>query len=364
MTIEDLLADESFISYCKQDNRENILRWENYIRDNPEQESLIANARLYYSNLFYALAMEDRDQQEAVLISRLAQTDEPPVVQMKNHRVHGRRKIIQLLLKVSGVAAAALVLTYFLLPRPEPVNLPKTRSFVANFGERKNFQLPDGSIVMLNAGSRVEILGTYGLTTRDIYLEGEAYFDVKHNTTLPFIVHTEAMDIKALGTAFNVKAYAGEKKTETSLIRGRVEITLKKKNDEKVILEPNKKVYWDKETPLLPEQHTPKKNIVANAGHEGLVLTLQKTDLGDLREVGWIDNKLIFNDDALQDIAVMLERWYGIHVEFGDEVTKNYRFTGTFEKESLKMVLDVLKESKKFHYEELPGNPSTIRIVK
>jgi ferric-dicitrate binding protein FerR (iron transport regulator) len=363
MTIEALLTDESFISYCKKDNPEDIHRWETYIKENPAQYMLVETARERYIELFKALAIADQKEQEALLIARINQAETPPVVQMNEPPNKGR--FVPWLLRISAAAMIVLIVGYFMQKSPVEQKIEPSKSFAANYGERKNFQLPDGSIVILNAGSSIRIDGNYGTASRDIFLEGEAFFDVKHNQGLPFIVHTPAMDVKALGTAFNVKAYPGEKGTETSLLRGSVEVTLKKDNDRKLILKPNQKVQWGQQNPettASPSDAGNKKTGIKNG--DALVTVLEKTDMGDVQETGWIENKLIFNDDALQDIAILLERWYGIKVVFEDDATKNYRFTGTFEKESLKMVLDVLKESRNFHYEIQPGNTMIVSIEK
>jgi transmembrane sensor len=363
MTIEDLLTDDSFISYCKKDNREDILRWETYLKENPEQHILVETARERYMELFKALAIADQQEQEALLIGRINQAEMPPVVQMNDTPKKGR--LLPWLFRVSAAAVVVLMVGYFMRKSPVEQKIEPSKSFAANYGERKNFQLPDGSIVILNAGSSIRIDRNYGTASRDIFLEGEAFFDVKHNQGLPFIVHTPAMDVKALGTAFNVKAYPGEKGTETSLLRGSVEVTLKKDNDRKLILKPNQKVQWEHQIGETAAPTTDAGNKKpAIKGGDATVTVLEKTDMGDVQETGWIENKLIFNDDALQDIAILLERWYGIKVVFEDDAAKNYRFTGTFEKENLKMVLDVLKESRNFHYEIQPGNTTIVSIEK
>ena len=90
----------------------------------------------------------------------------------------------------------------------------------------------------------VSKIESFGVFNRDVYLEGEAFFDVKHNAKLPFIVRTPAMDVKALGTAFDVKAYLNEKTTETSLIRGLLEVTLKEGSTRTMLLYPNQKIKY------------------------------------------------------------------------------------------------------------------------
>ena len=91
-------------------------------------------------------------------------------------------------------------------------------------GSKTNVILPDGSQVWLNAGSKLSYDKNYGNTIREINLTGEAFFDVVHNVEKPFIIHTSKMDIKVLGTRFNVKSYPTDKTTEATLIRGSIEV--------------------------------------------------------------------------------------------------------------------------------------------
>lgn len=358
--LEDYLLDDSFVRFCQGDPVA-LSQWETYIQQHPEQAASIAAARKLYADLFTAIALADRDEQEALLLSRLCQ-ELTPVIAINNA---GKQSLSLLTVLKIGVAAAVLIavgLWFYQYTQPLPARPEKF--FLANYGERKNLQLPDGSVVFLNAGSEIRIPADYGVETRDIYLEGEAFFDVKHQQNQPFIVHTAAMDIKALGTAFNVKAYRGEKKTETALVRGKIEVTLKQDNDRKVILHPNEKIRWEKDQKRaseIPGDKDPGKSVAFNGSSR--VVPIAKTEFGDLKETAWIENKLVFENDELEEIAVQLERWYGIQVEFGDDATRHYRFTGTFERESLQMVLDVLKESKAFHYTLETGPTTTVKIV-
>lgn len=356
--LEDYLSDDSFIRFCQGDP-DAIAQWEIYIQQHPEQSASIDAARKLYADLFTAIALADRDEQEALLLSRLCQ-ESTPVIPISNTGKPSRPLLKLLKFGVAAAVLIAVALWFYQYAQPLPARPDKF--FLANYGERKNLQLPDGSVVFLNAGSEIRIPAEYGTETRDIYLEGEAFFDVKHQNNQPFIVHTAAMDIKALGTAFNVKAYRGEKKTETALVRGKIEVTLKQDNDRKVILHPNEKIRWEKDQSPANEKANNAANTETFSG-SSRVVPIAKTEFGDLKETAWTENKLVFENDELEEIAVQLERWYGIQVEFGDDATKHYRFTGTFERESLQMVLDVLKESKAFHYTLETGPTTTVKIV-
>lgn len=124
-----------------------------------------------------------------------------------------------------------------------PVKALADKSEVSTkYGSRTKLVLPDGTQVWLNAGSKLSYDKTYGNTIREVSLSGEAYFDVEKNPEHPFVIHTGSINIKVLGTAFNVKSFPGEKNTETSLIRGSIEVTFKNRPSEKIILKPNEKL--------------------------------------------------------------------------------------------------------------------------
>lgn len=173
------------------------------------------------------------------------------------------------------------------------------------------------------------------------------------------------MDVKALGTAFNVKAYLNEKNTETSLISGLVEVTLKENNNLKLLLYPNQKIEWKNgNTNGTGNNSTAAiKDTFLNVT-DSLKKELVLTNTGDIKEIAWKENKLIFDDEEFEDIAVLLERWYGAKINFKDTAIRHYRFTGTYEKEDLNTVLGYLKESRSFNYTIEPGETLTINLLK
>jgi transmembrane sensor len=362
--VADLLSDESFLNYCKKSSPEDIAFWEAYIKENPECRLLVEYAEEKFVQLFNVLAEADRDEQEARLKNRLNLMESTPIIQMEGVEKQKSKNILPLLLKLTTVAAVVLTAVLFTINYFNIGQKKNLKTFLAVYGERKNIQLPDGSDVTLNAGSKIEINESFGVSNRDVYLEGEAFFDVKHNVKLSFIVHTPAMDVKAIGTAFNVKAYLNEKITETSLIRGLVEVTLKAGN-RTMLLYPNQKIEWKYPPAKAVINHSAViKNGDTSNSTDSLLKKLVITDDGDIKEVAWKENKLIFEDELLGDIAILLERWYGVKIEFKDDTIRNYRFTGIFEKEDLNTVLNFLKESRSFNYTTEPGETVKINLSK
>ena len=193
-------------------------------------------------------------------------------------------------------------------------------------GSRSKIQLPDGSSVWLNSGSKLVYDNQhFGTGIREVTLVGEAYFDVVKNPAKPFIIHTAKMDIKVLGTAFNVKCYPEDKNTETSLIRGSIEVTLKDRQ-EKILMKPNEKLI------LSNEDLKPLKINTAQAKQPSLaVKEMPIIELGHLTlfpkdnsivETAWVENKLLFSEESLGEIATKMERWYGVTIVIKSEKLK------------------------------------------
>ena len=240
-------------------------------------------------------------------------------------------------------AVAASIIVALLVYYPFVYNSHKMPKANPNFvstkkGSKTNLELPDGTQVWLNGDSKITYDKSFGGSSRDVYLSGEAYFDVVHNDKLPFIVHTAEIDIKVLGTAFNVKAYATDKKTEATLIRGSIEVNFKKDGSRKILLKPNEKLTVERD--------------LANSGQPEIqIAAIHKQENDSVAtEAQWNKNKLAFDNEKLEDIARQLSRWYGIEVEVSGDALKEKRFTGNFEQESVQEVMDALKVTGEFNY--------------
>jgi len=209
--------------------------------------------------------------------------------------------------------------------------------------------LPDSSIVRLNAGSKLTYDAEFGITNRNATLSGEAYFEVK-KSTMPFIIHANSVEIKVLGTIFNVKSYPDDKTTETTLIHGRVEVSLDKRPGQKFILKPNEKliVANDMEEVITPRASQKKEPMV-------VLSSLTHNNDDDIIETSWVNDKLIFQDETLDEMARKMERWYNVTIDIPDSRIAMMRVTGTFEKETVKQALDALQIAFKFNY-SIKGN--------
>jgi transmembrane sensor len=348
MNIPDLLADESFINFCKGTSSEDVQYWKDYLLQHPENAETIELARDKFLLLFNAMAHADLLEQEARLIEKLNYPERAAVIPLDPVRPVNTKRTFLLRLSVAASLVALVGMVVFWTLRTQ--DKQEGRVFATANGERKNIQLSDGTLVNLNAGSEVRMDPDFGISSREVYLEGEAFFDVKHNQKLPFIVHTTEMDVKALGTAFDVRAYRDEKITETALIRGLVEVTLKENHNRKMVLSPNHKIAWNKSDIHVMNTDSAMAEPTSAKPHYGVPEKIVVMDRGEIKEIAWKENRLVFENELFSDIAMLLERWYGVQIVFNDDQIRNYRFTGLFEKEDLEAVLNFLKESRAFHF--------------
>ena len=200
-------------------------------------------------------------------------------------------------------------------------------------GTKSTIQLADGSKVWLNADSKIQYPLTFEGNTREIYLDGEAFFEVAKNPQKPFIIHLANGTVRVLGTSFNIRAYNNEKVVETSVTTGKVAFIPKYKNARKkqdtVFLTPNNKVRY-----------------LFTAEKIAVLPTLASEDKA------WTEGKMIFKAMRLQEIAVELERNFGKKVIFRDDTAGDYVLTGSFQNNTLEEVMYYfsLSKSKKIYY--------------
>jgi len=260
-----------------------------------------------------------------------------------------------------GLAAALLIgicfygfyrVNPFLSKTTVPTNLEATKTPSRT---KSKIYLSDGTIITLNSETTLKYPATFDGPTRDVYLNGEAFFDVAKDHAHPFIVHAGKMSVRVLGTAFNIKSYANDTHSETTLIRGAIEVTLADRPADRIILKPTEKLILN--TTSVKKIHQGNHLSAAaltpdsvNTNYALTNLTYLKSNDTTIVETSWVNNKLVFKDEVFNELANQLERWYGVKIDFKNESAKDYRFTGVFEKETLMQALDALKMIEPFKY--------------
>lgn len=234
-------------------------------------------------------------------------------------------------------------------------------------GSQVRYSFPDGTEVTLNAGSTLKFDNSFGVKTRIVQLEGEGYFKVKEDTIRPFIVETPFLNVTALGTEFNIKAYADDKTVETTLVKGSVKIETSDDNSasEVTILKPNQKFTYYKEGTGNEIKATEPDKKSGNAIQPMPVrnkIELHKPVKENVNVeplVSWKENRWIFEQESLQQIAIELERRFDVKINFESERLKTRRFTGILIAEPIDQVLKVMSIAAPISY-KLEGRVITL----
>ncbi len=253
------------------------------------------------------------------------------------------------------VSLAGVSFYYFHRPKIEVENIvEKSNEIISKSGARTKLMLPDGSQVWLNSGSKLSYSNTYNKNTREVELEGEAYFDVAKDLSHPFIVHASSLNIKAVGTAFVIKSYPQDETVEATLLRGIIEISRKDYPDgSKVILKPNEKLIFSKQLETEVHHHvndTSDKYSTTTVGKISIAAVSKTIPDSNKVETSWVYNRLVFDGDSFQELAEKMERWYNVKITFSNNELLHYRFKGAFENETIKEALNALQLTANFSY--------------
>lgn len=256
-------------------------------------------------------------------------------------------------LRISAITAtaAACIGAAFLIIRYAGGKSPAQTAFntvSTRPGSKTKISLPDGTQVFLNADSRLTYNESFTGASREVQLTGEAYFDVAKDARHPFLIHTPSVDIRVLGTAFDVRSYSNERNTTTALFQGSVEVTLHNNPDKKIVLKPNERLIVQNDQPTIagapPAQHHPDDPLMVLGK-----VHFQKKD-SSITETLWTKNQLAFDGATLEEVAWQIERWYDVKVHITDERLKSLHFTAIFEDESLPQVMEALHITGNFTY--------------
>ncbi|MBN8665719.1 MAG: FecR family protein [Chitinophagales bacterium] len=203
--------------------------------------------------------------------------------------------------------------------------------------------LPDGSKVWLNASSKLTYGNGFGEKHREIWLEGEGYFDVAKNKQIPFVIHTSRMDVRVTGTVFNVRAYAQEPTSETALIEGSVEVTLSNDKSKKFYLKPKQKLVVDEHGLVNSAKEMPSLRVTPAAFTASLQALAKPLEDNQVVETAWVYNMLSFSDESFRQVANKFEKWYAVEIRFEDPELEDLRFTGSFRDETLAEALKAMQ---------------------
>jgi len=320
----------------------------------PEQfdylNSWIAESKenlLYFRKLqeiWYASAPHDEDVFDKDLaynrfLYRVKESNQPEAA-IHSNKFFFTKRFIQIAASVAIIIVLGSI--YFLKFLPPSTSLKdEFYSITVPYGKKSQITLPDSSKVWLNSGTTIRYSHIAKDKLRKLFINGEAYFEITKMKDVPFIVETDRLDIKVLGTKFNVSSYAEDIDIKVTLLEGSIALNTEFNNENLVRLVPNKSATFNKATNELEI-----KNVDASLSTQ------------------WAQGVIVFDNQTLDQIAKRLEREYNVKIDITKVSQNDSRFYGVFNKnQSIKDIFDIITLNNKFHY-QMKGDTIKVSTVR
>ncbi|MCS4229001.1 FecR family protein [Sphingobacterium sp. BIGb0165] len=356
--LEDFLIDDTFQKYCSGEDKNCILYWQQYCLNHPEQVEMILKAKRLYQ-ILVGNRKSIHEQMERLKTDLQNTPIESAPIRQITWQKWGA---------IAAVFAALVGGGLWYYSRPTNAIAPQTITNVGQVyqtkkGEKKTFELIDGSTVTLNSASKLELSSDFNGELRLVRLVGEGYFQVAKNKEKPFMVQASDFDIKVLGTTFNVKSYPEEPTAEALLVEGSIEMKSKGQRENSVVIKPNQKItIFKNQTELAVNVSKGNKPTLSKLPIKEIAIEnipVVESNTTEIPDIAWKENRLEIVDQDFESLRRTLERWYDVDIQLQSEELKSYRFTATFSKENITQVLSALQKVEPFKF-ELYGKKITI----
>lgn len=334
-TAEDFFQDENFRKWILKNEPAINYFWEKWLLQNPAKKEEIVLARKMVLGLRYKDEEISQIQKETIWqkIKYKQQQGIQPGKVRSIGSYHPQKQAKPFAWYFYRAAAVLLILVtswVMLNEQPDP-EMPILQSQLIEKenppGQRSRIYLSDGSVVHLNANSRISYFEDFEPGQRIVHLSGEAFFQVAKDTLRPFTVISGELSTTALGTQFNVAAYPGENMVKVNLLEGKVEV--KGKNNQKsLILDDKQAVHYNAD-----EQE------------------LRKAAFNYAEAIAWKDGILYFQRSTLNEVVSQLERWYGVKITIYGSPAEPKVISGRFENESLENILQSISFPGGFNFD-------------
>lgn len=234
------------------------------------------------------------------------------------------RRILKVYQKVAAfllIPILGLGILYWVSQYNQPVG--QYTETIAPRGQKSQIVLADGTKVWLNSDTKIKYPGNFSKNQRDVYLDGEAFFEVAKNEHQPFVVHTSQVNVKVLGTKFNIKAYADESDVETSLFEGKINLIMNNSSSG---------------SPVEKEVKPGQSFVYSKTDHQLVANRFPQEEIN-----GWKKNQLIFKDDTFSNLVRKVERWYDVKVVYDEKQFDDRRLTvELYEGERLDRLMSII----------------------
>jgi len=330
--IEDFLFDEDYNESIIRESGKSQKKWKEYFDKNPETIEDAEKARKIIAGL---ASMNDHTSEKEISDYRLNNQFEETWSKYRDTKSKTTfLKVSKIVRQVVAVAAIIVfAITSYSLIDNFILNKRSSEYFelYVPLAKQSQLTLPDGTKIWINSDSKIKYSNRFNSNERKLYMSGEAFFDVAHNAKLPFEVYVNGARIKVLGTKFNVKSYPDDKKVETVLVEGKVELSREDSpRSGSIEMKPGEKTTFNLTSNKVAFSH---KDIDA--------------------DVAWKDGKVIFRNTPLEEVCKDLSRHFNAEIVLDSNTPDlaKHPFTFTVANEPLPLVLEYLCKAAPLKYE-------------
>ncbi len=320
-----------------------------WVKSDPANRAHFDQIRDTWNSIEFGSKLKDRDIQDD-LRNVLGRIEKPTLrVSHKKRRFSHSR-----LWMAAAVFIIGFAVSWFVFQSPGLIQDAQIAWHIVETpkGSKTKIILPDGSKIWLNAGSKLKYPKEFAPHSREVYLEGEAFFEVAKDDHKQFLVKTHDIIVKVFGTRFNVKSYPEDNTVETTLVEGSISILKSspegKISGKEIKLEPNERIVLYKGSQNITPPEI-KKEKIKKLPEIQPKLVLSKS-IDPSRYISWKSGRLIFRSEPMEKLAVTLERRYDVRIHFVDEEIKKYKFTGTIENETIEQVMAAIRLASSIDY--------------
>lgn len=328
--IDSRLLERFLAGDCTEEEREQVVRWVDGI---PERQALLHAMRAAWTRIGtprerYDAATAWRSFAPNLgLPGRATAPHRARLRLLRESTPYSGWRFAATIVAAAGLATAGISWYAGRHPSRDPNSVVASREVVTPRGQRATIHLTDGSVVTLAPASRLRESPTFNTNTREVWLEGEAYFEVAHDPTKPFRVHTDRAVAHDLGTKFLVRAYAGSADVRVVVADGLV--SLRRATDSST-----------GPAAAGPDSVLLRPRELGQLGADGRLTTQSGVALDDY--TAWTAGRLVFTDTPLRDAIPRLSRWYDADVRLGDPDLGRETFTATLTHEPVSDVVRLL----------------------
>lgn len=352
-TVEDFALDPTFRSWVFDNEKKARLAWEKFLSQNPGKKALVQEAKEFLWELAEldslsietSLTNQAKEKLWRKIKSNLPEESGRVSAPAFGLDLSGRsipiqkktRPLYYFLLAACLVSFLIASGVYYSTISPPEVTEPTEIAWLTNStqpGVKSSAKLPDGSVVFLNSGSSIRYRKGLEGEIREIFLEGEAFFEVKRDTLRPFLVHSRNLSTQALGTSFNIRNFR-EKPLEITLVTGKAKVESEDQSSLQV-LNPGEGVYES----------------------EG---TWVKSQVNLENATAWMNKTIVFESEEFLDAIGELENWFGVEITLTHLPQKPASISAKYVNESLENILYGLSYKMDFAY-EIKGNQVEINF--